>query len=108
MCDTNYEDLELSKNRSDESCLGVFSRQESRDDRFPLLFLHCKERWKGAGHVCPDLPPNASETEDEFAYNFDFYNPTRHTMIESVMMGDMNTKDSYLDWTRVKMMINTK
>jgi hypothetical protein len=40
--DTTYEELELSKNRSDELCLGVSSSQELRDDGFPLLYLHCK------------------------------------------------------------------
>ena len=76
IADTTYEDLELSKNRIDEICLGVSSSQELRDDGFPLLFLHCKECGEGTGHVCPDLPSNSNENEeDEFAYNFDFYNP---------------------------------
>ena len=108
LSETTYEDLELSRNRSDEICLGVFSTQDLRDDGFPLLFLHCKECWDETGHVCPDLPPNASETEDDFAYNYDFYNPTRHTMIEWVVIGDMSMKGSYLDWTRVKMIINAQ
>ena len=45
MCETKCEDLELSKCRSDEVCMGVVSNKNPRDDGFTLLFLHIKDRF---------------------------------------------------------------
>ena len=57
--------LELSKHKSDELCLAVFSNTAVRDDGLPLLYLHTLECWNISGHVCLDLPPNGSENLEE-------------------------------------------
>ena len=109
LCETKDEDLslKLSKLKSDEVCFTIFSHKKVRDDGLPLLYLHGRDCWYGTGHVCPCLPENASDdAEEDFALDLDFYNPTKHTMIEWVIMGDVNTMGSYLDWTRVEEIIN--
>ena len=109
ICETNNEDLglEISKLKSDEVCLAVLSHREVRDDGLPLLYLHSQECWNRSGHVCPDLPLNASDNaEEDFALDFDFYNPTKHSMIEWLILGDLNTVGSYPDWARVERILN--
>ena len=110
ICDKKEESLclEMRKFRTDESCLGVFSPKEPREDDLPLLFLHTFECWNRSGHVCCDLPLDAFENQDQekdFVQDYDFYNPTKHSMLEWVVMGDINLKGSYPDWTRVDLMI---
>ena len=78
-----------------------------RDEGLLLLYLHGRDCWYRTGHVCPCLPDNAiDDAEEDFALDLDFYNPTNHTMIEWVIMGDVNTMGRYLDWTRVEEIIN--
>ena len=68
----------------------MFSNTEVRDDGLPLLYLHNRECWNRTGHVCPDLPPSASENlEEDLDLDYDFYHPKKHGMIGRVVMRDM-------------------
>ena len=111
ICDKiSYEfNFELNRNRKDEICLGIFSENEGRDDSLPLLYLHTSECWyRSGGHTCPDLPENNLDDDDEgLAFNYDFYNPTLHTQLEDHVLGDINSKGCYPDWSSIKKMISS-
>ena len=53
--------------------------------------------------VCPDLPPNGFESlEEDYALDYDCYHPTKHSMIDQVIMGDLNDAGSYPHWAMVE------
>ena len=93
ICETKSDqfDLELSRNRKDEPCLGIFSLRQGRDDSLPLLYLHTSECWHRSGHMCPELPENNLEEDNEgLAINYDIYDPTLHTRLDDHVVGDLN------------------
>ena len=111
ICESECDDLSLvlDKNKSDEICLAIFSKKEAREDGLPLLYLHGSECWTRSGHVCPDLPINVGidpDPEDDLFADYDFYNPTKHSMLELVVMGDLSMGGCYPDWARVKQMLD--
>ena len=100
--------LELMKHGTDEACFAIFSVGKVRDDKLPLLYLHCDECWNHSGHSCPDLPFGDnidSATKEDLLLNHDFYDPTLHAMLEGLVMGDMSMKGCYPDWSEVNKLI---
>jgi hypothetical protein len=77
--------------------------REVRGDSLPLLYIHDREFWYCSGHVCPGLPEN-NLVEDVAgpAINYDVYDPTLHTRLEDHVVGDLDLKGCYPDWTNIE------
>ena len=70
----------------------IFSLSEGRDDSLPLLYLPTSKSWYRSCHVCPELPENNLENDDEgLAINYDLYDPTLHTRLEDHVVGDLSS-----------------
>jgi hypothetical protein len=62
-------DLELTKNKSDEDCLAIFSKTDIREDLLPQWCQHTSECCNRSGHVCSDLPEgNLDACEADMRY----------------------------------------
>ena len=69
----------------------MFSHTDAREDELPLFYLHSEECWERSGHKCPDNPlieNDNSDADDGFVLDYD-YNPTKHSMLEWVIMGGL-------------------
>jgi hypothetical protein len=88
----------------DEKCLGLFSSSRPRDDDLPALFLHCAECWGRAKHSCPDLPDAKDYDVDKHDAipDYDHYNPTLHSLLDKLVIGDTKLVGCQVNWTRVK------
>ena len=109
-------DLELKQLDDDEVCLGIVSLKHPRDDGLPVLYLHWEECWTKSGHFCPHLPLDREPQEDDeslpiedsFMLDYDRYNPTKHAMMEWLVVGDITMPGCYPDWDMAKKIINSK
>ena len=113
---TRDSDLELKQLADDEVCLGIVSLKDPRDDGLPVLYLHCEECWTKSGHFCPHLPLDRKPQEDDvslpiedsFLLDYDKYNPTKHVMMEWLVVGDITMPGCYPDWDVVKKILDSK
>ena len=114
ICDkvSQKKDFELKENLADENCLGIFNTSTPREDGFPSLFLHSEECWNLSGHSCPNLPdsrrfpdPDFDPIEDGTLLDHDTYEPTLHTTISMLVLGDLTEKGCYPDWTKAEKML---
>ena len=67
ICDTKLgnDGPEISKHRTDETCLAVFSTTIARDDDLPVLYLHSFHCWQRSDRKCPDLPESITQDNHE-------------------------------------------
>ena len=97
-------DFELKIHRADQACFVVSSETNPRDDKLPVLYLHCSDCWTQSSDSCQDLPE--AEEKENVILNNEFYNPTLHAMLEWAVIGDITMQGCYLDWPKVKQMID--
>ena len=69
-----------------------------------MLYLHCRDCWTLTSDSCKDLPE--AEERENVILNHEYYNPTLHGMLEWAVIGDTTMKGCYLDWSKVKQMID--
>ena len=106
-------DLEVGQYSPGETCLGIFSKQDPRDDYLPVVNLHVVECWNRSGHVCPLLPkdkephdvdPN-QPIEDAVVLDYDLYDPTLHILLDLVVVGDITKPGCDLEWNIIEKII---
>ena len=115
ICDkvNKKEDLELKEIDPDEKCIGVYSVDKPRDDAFPSIFLHSDDCWKVDDHSCSNLPNSKrfpptdfDPFEEGILADLDHYEPTLHTTISALVVGDITEKGCYPDWERVEKILS--
>ena len=106
------KELELKEYLENEKCLGIFFIDKPRDDGLPSIFLHHEECWDLCGHSCPNLPdyrrspPSDFDPYDEGVLpDLNTYEPTLHTTMSMMVLGDFTEKRCYPDWATAEKIV---
>ena len=108
----DLEDFVLKEFVVGEKCLVLYSSSNQRKDDQPNLFIHSLECWERKGHVCPNLPAGYEHGEADHPNgvfeDLDFYTPTLHIGLESLVYGDIRQPGSSINWVTIKEIIKKK
>ena len=98
--------FEIKHYHNDECCLGVVNLTKQREDKSPVLFLHCQECWGKSFHCCEDLPePGDYENDYGALVDYNQYDQTVHVLMDDMVDKNMDKQGFTMEWSRMNRVI---